>query len=124
MARRATARDSTKEQSWRHLLQQWQRSDLSVRAFCGERGIAEPSFYAWRRIIAQRDARTEDGVPRPSAPPADDTPRFLPLQIVPTTAGAPLELVLASGRIVRVPAGFDATALRQLLALLEEQPPC
>ena len=35
---------------------------------------------------------------------------------------ADLQVVLNSGRIVRVPAGFDAATLRQLLAILEERP--
>jgi hypothetical protein len=44
----------------------------------------------------------------------------------PLTASAShgtLEVVLGLGRVVRVPPGFDATTLRQLLAVLEE-PSC
>jgi hypothetical protein len=33
-----------------------------------------------------------------------------------------LELVLAGGRVLRVPPGFDPASLRQLLRLLEELP--
>jgi len=40
------------------------------------------------------------------------------------TAAASLEVVLADGRVVRVPAGFDAATLRQLLAVLAETPSC
>jgi hypothetical protein len=36
---------------------------------------------------------------------------------------AALEVVLGHGRVLRVPAGFDAQALRELLRVLEE-PPC
>jgi hypothetical protein len=33
-------------------------------------------------------------------------------------------VLLAGGRRLRVPKGFDAATLRQLLAVLEEQTPC
>lgn len=32
-------------------------SGLSQRAFCKQRGIAEPLFYHWRRVLAEEDAR-------------------------------------------------------------------
>ena len=35
-----------------------------------------------------------------------------------------LEVVLADGRRLRVPAGFDAVTLRHVLAVLEETSPC
>jgi hypothetical protein len=48
---------------------------------------------------------------------------FVPLRVV-ESAPAALEVVLARGRVVRVPRGFDADALRQLLAVLDEERPC
>jgi hypothetical protein len=104
--------DSQKEQQWRRRLKEWQASGLSVRAFCKLRHLSQPSFYAWRRELAERDALR---------------PAFVPVQVVGDESdGASdlLELVLAGGRRVRVPAGFDAATLRRLLAVLEEQPPC
>jgi hypothetical protein len=129
MARRGTARDADKERLWRRRLEQQRRSGLSVRAFCAAEGISEPSFYAWRRLSAERGWPAADGVDQSQTQPADsanahNAPQFLPLHVVPTAASRPLELVLGSGHIVRVPSGFDAVSLRQLLALLEEQPPC
>ena len=50
MARRGE-RDGGKERFWRRMQQLWRRSGLSVRAFCAEHGLAEPSFYAWRRGV-------------------------------------------------------------------------
>jgi hypothetical protein len=35
---------------------------------------------------------------------------------------APLELVLAHDRRLRIPVGFDPATLRQLLAVLEQRP--
>jgi hypothetical protein len=35
--------DPRKEQHWRQLIEQWQRSGLSVRAFCQRQHLAVPS---------------------------------------------------------------------------------
>jgi hypothetical protein len=105
-------RDTRKEQQWRRWIGQWQRSGLSVRAFCARHDLAQPSFYAWRRLIQQRDAAVGT---------------FLPVQVLcedePSLANT-FEVVLPGGRRLRVPPGFDAAALRQLLAVLEEVAPC
>jgi transposase-like protein len=140
---------SAKEQFWRDLVQQWQRSGQTVRAFCAEHGLTEASFYAWRRIITQRDRPAEQPAdhalaagPRPIAPDnepfptrnetPDHRPAFVPIRVTPPppratplrpTSGL-LELVIGSGRVVRVPSGFDAATLRHLLAVLEETSPC
>ena len=105
-------RDLRKEQEWRRWLRNWQRSGLSVSAFCRRHGLAEGRFYAWRRILARRDA---------------EQPSFVPVQVI-TENGFPqdgaLEVVLASGRRLRVSRGFDVATLRQVLAVLEEATPC
>src|SRR5258707_15140050 len=104
-------RDRHKEQEWRRRLRDWQRSGLSVSAFCRRHGLAEKYLYRWRRILAERDA---------------EQAAFVPVRLL-TENGSPdgtLELVLASGRRLRVRRGFDAATLRQLLAVLEEQTPC
>lgn len=102
-------RDVRKEQQWRQWLRQWRASGLSVRAFCEERGLSEPSFYAWRRALAERDA---------------EAAVFVPVEVVeeePSVTRAALELVVGEQHIVRVRPGFDAATLRQLLAVLEEK---
>ena len=110
MARQHDQRQSNdKEQFWRDMLLLWQASGQTIRAFCHAQRLSEPSFYAWRRrIIAQRERQQ---------------PAFVPVRVTPTpTTSIPLELVLASGRVVRVPPGFDADTLRQLLAVLHDLP--
>jgi transposase-like protein len=105
-------RDSRKEQQWRRWIHLWQKSGLSVRDFCTRHDLTQPSFYAWRREIQHRDAATVS---------------FVPIQVVPDEQPAPtsrFEVVLAGGRTLRVPPNFDAATLRQLLAVLEEVPPC
>lgn len=124
-------RDCSKERFWRRTLRQWRRSGLSVRDFCAEHGLAEPSFYSWRRIVAQRDqeasrvrAEPERGNDRQAVAASDDAPVFVPLRVIDVSTQATFEVVLERGRVVRVLRGFDAETLRQLLAVLEEERPC
>jgi Transposase len=101
-------RDARKEQQWRDRLAAWRRSGLSVRAFCARHGLSQPSFYAWRRELAQRDAAR---------------PTFVPVQVLAEPARPEaLTVLLPGGRSIRVAPGFDAATLRQLLDVLEEQP--
>jgi transposase len=104
-------RDPRKEQHWRRLIQLWKNSGLTVRAICARHHITQPSFYAWRRELQQRDATTT----------------FVPVQVVTDdqpASSTPIEIFLAGGRSVRITPGFDPATLRQLLAVLQEVSPC
>lgn len=109
-------RDPRKEQFWRDHLQRWQQSGLTIRAYCRRHHLSEPSFYGWRRTLAQRDHD------RPT--PREPAPLFLPVHLEPEPVASPasLELVLPNGRLLRIPAAFPADRLRALLTLLEEKP--
>jgi transposase-like protein len=53
----AKARRSTERRGFGNLvLQEYRQSGLSVRAFCERRGLAEPSFYAWRKRLSPTTA--------------------------------------------------------------------
>jgi hypothetical protein len=69
-------RDPAKEQHWRQLLQRWQTSGQSVHAFCQTHRLSRPLFYAWRGILADRDAAA--AAPRSNVPtPAAASPVFV-----------------------------------------------
>jgi hypothetical protein len=109
---RVNSRDERKAREWRRRVREWRTSGLSVRAYCEQVGISEPNFYAWRRELDRRAAETS---------------AFVPVRIVENQGSSKnghLEIILAGGRSVRVAPGFDAATLRQLLAVLEEEPPC
>jgi hypothetical protein len=117
-------RDPRKECFWRRHLQRWQRSRLTIRDYCAQQHLSEPSFYAWRRMLAVRD-RPAAAVATPAAVErtrraAQDTPLFVPAHLA--VAVTPLELLLPGDLVVRVPAGFDADTLRRLLDTLRSQP--
>jgi desulfoferrodoxin (superoxide reductase-like protein) len=105
---RAKQRDPRKEAHWRMHLQRQQASGGTARAYCRLHGLAESAFHYWRREIARRDRQNQ----------AVDQAAFVPV-VVESPAESAIEVMLASGHVVRVRAGFDAEVLRQLLALLE-----
>ena len=108
-------RDRGKEQFWRQALARWRHSGITVRAYCAQHGLSEPSFYAWRKELARRDRR--------AAEPAGGVAAFVPVQIVPEP-GVAIEIVMRQGHVVRVRPGFDRQTLRSVLAVLDEDRPC
>jgi transposase-like protein len=118
--------DRGKQQLWLGRVQRWQRSQLTVRAFCVRHQFSEPNFYAWRRLLTERGLLAPASTVAAAQPNTDaspTTPLFVSATLADTaTTPHPLEILLPDGVTVRVTAGFDATTLRQLLALLREQP--
>jgi transposase len=93
---------------WQQRLLRFQRSGLSVSAFCDREGISTPSFYVWRRRL------------RNAAPAATDAPRFLPVRVL--AAAAPVELVLPGGAVLRLTSDCDLAFVRSLVASLGGAP--
>ena len=90
---------------WRKLIAQQEQSGQSVRAFCQQQGTSEPSFYQWRKRLAER----------------------LPMKfaLVETSRSAPaaavgVELMLTTGERLRIAPGADAATLRLVLSVLRE----
>jgi transposase-like protein len=106
-------RSVEKDRYWRRLVREWEQSGLTVRAFCEEQDVSEPSFYAWRRTLQDRDATA---------------PNFVPVRVTPELGHdrrlGDVELVLADGRLLRIGPGFDVATLKRLLAVLAEGQPC
>lgn len=136
-------RDRGKERFWRRHVAGWRRSGLSIRDYCRGQGLSEPSFYAWRRVLRERarqrgtgarQARMSAGAEvevrrgvsaadKRSASATATPPVFVPVRLIEEArASSALEVVLRGGRVVRVPAGFAAAALRELVAVLEGLP--
>lgn len=118
-------RDPAREQFWRRTIRRQQRSGLPVRDFCRREGLKDGAFRWWRQELARRDQevgsahQADKGGTTPEPAPA-----FLPVRVIDPAPIAlrpapPIEVVLPSGPVVRVPEGFDPQALRAVLAALE-----
>jgi hypothetical protein len=107
-------RDTGKERLWRRLVRDWERSGLTIRDFCAERGLAEHNFHAWRRTLVTRDQEKA-------------LPAFVPVQVVNATASEQatgIEISFPDGVLVHVRSGVDEATLRLVLALLAKERPC
>lgn len=117
-------RDVAKERAWRRWIGQQRASGLSVRAFCAREQLSEPSFYAWRRTLAQRktDRKPTRTTRLPTVPPA-----FVSLTPpAPLTAGlfqpaAAVELVHRGGHVLRIGSSCDAQTLSTVLSALSAE---
>jgi transposase len=116
--------DASKQQRWLDLMRRWQQSRLTVCAFCARHGLAQASFYLWRRVLRDRGLLHEQPTRLRLAPPTPPPPAFVKLTVdaAPSTTTA-VELVLSERRRLRVHPGFDPATLLQLVRLLEE-PSC
>ncbi len=94
-----------KADEWAERIAAQQRSGISVKQFCKERGLTEYSFYAWRKRLREngpvRFALVERSVRRQEG-----------------TAEAALELVLTTGERLRIGTGVDTATLRAVLDVL------
>ncbi len=85
-------------------------SGLSVRAFARREGVDDDRIYRWRRrFAAEREPR---GVATPTVSPA-----LIELRPSPRRS-EPVEVVLASGVMLRVSETIDPAALTRLVAAL------
>ena len=94
---------------WRDVICRQKNSGLSIAQFCRQEGLAQASFYNWRKKLA-----TENLGPSQNLGP------FLELQLPRFANSTPCEIVLPRCRVV-VPPGFDPDTLRQLLDVLDQE---
>ena len=89
---------------WRQRIAQQEKSGHSVRVFCREQGLSEPSLYAWRQRLRKQNTPV----------------RFALVETKPAKETAPaIELMLAGGDRLRIP--DDAATLKLVLAVLRER---
>ena len=100
----AKQRSGEREAFWREQVRRQAASRLSVRRFCVEKGLSEPSFYAWRRTLSQRDQ-------------AIQVQEFVPVLIAPHVAisSSRITIELRGGRVVHLP---ETMATERVVALL------
>lgn len=109
--------DSAATQKWAERLDRFRSGHHKIAEFCAAEGVSVSNFYLWRRRLSS---------PVPS--PASNPPVVVPLRITPPpvatteSAQAPVELVLPSGAIVRLPGSTTPTVIVAILRGMEGQP--
>src|SRR3954451_18824679 len=104
MTKAVTEEPRTKADEWRERIADQERSGLSVKQFCNERGLAECSLYSWRKRL-----RRTEPVRFAVVEPAPQQER---------ATGAHLELLLATGERLCIASGVDGATLRMVLEAL------
>ncbi len=105
MSRGASAQ---KRSQWRERFRRFARSELSATEFCRQEGVSTPSFYHWRRKLADSSS---NGPARRSLARAS----FVPVQVATASAlhvnfpnGVRLSLPVSDPELVRI--SIDAIA--------------
>ncbi len=93
---------------WRNVVFEQARSGQSIAAFCRERGVCAPQFFAWKKRLRQAEAAKFVEVTQAAAAPEARREH-----------SEAIEVRLKSGRSLLVGPGFDAQHLRALLAVVE-----
>ena len=94
-----------KDDQWAERIAEQERSGLSVKQFCKERGISEYCFYTRRKRLANKESVRFALVERGGGGPMPAT-------------GAELELVLVGGERLRIGNGVNTATLRRVLEVL------
>ncbi len=111
MSRKQKTSGSDRQQFWQMVIETWQASGLSVRQFCKDEGLSEPSFYFWRKKLTKTDTSEPDS--------QKDTGGCGFIEVsIPGGNSSALELVLVSGNILRIGSSVDNEALNNVLSVL------
>jgi hypothetical protein len=103
---------------WQRLISEQARSGQRVSAFCRERGLCRPYFFAWKKRLRERAAAKFVEVK--VAGVARREPRGLQGTLHDGPSGdARVEIRLLNGRSLVVGRGCDVGHLRALLAVVE-----
>ncbi len=99
---------------WKRRVAQWKRSGLTAEVFAAQQGFNVHTFRGWSSTLQRTTAGEVEAVEAGFV-------RLVAIEsaTVPPAEPASLDVVLASGRVVRVRQGFDAALLRDVVAALE-----
>ena len=106
---------------WRKFVREQGRSGQNVAAFCRERGLCAPHFFAWKKRL--REAGGGEFVEVQGVPvgwgQGGDMREPSAASVSRSVGDARVEVLLKNGRSLRVGPGFDAELVRALVAVLE-----
>jgi transposase-like protein len=94
--------DSRRVREWQRRMARFEGTQQSVAEFCRQEGVSAPSFYQWRKRLAQRPAGAEEAA------------GFRPVRLV---GSADVAVQLPGGTQLQVPTS-DRRALRLVIDTL------
>ena len=112
--------NTDQRQFWQMVLETFTSSGLSVRQFCQQEGVSEPAFYSWRKKLSAKNKGPSISSPKEDDPASDN---FIQISL-PAGHSSPMELVLASGHMLRIPSGMDRQTLILVFSALSETGLC
>ena len=84
-------RSAEKERFWRSRIVDQQQSALSVKEYCQRESISQPSFYAWKRKLKEREVQSDSDL------------KLIPVVVSDTTGDAPARPSVT----IRLPGGVQ-----------------
>jgi hypothetical protein len=111
---KAEKSNTDQHQFWQMVLETFKSSGLSVRQFCSQEGLSEPSFYAWRKRLTK---------PQTSDIEKEEQPEPF-IQVSMPSAKSGLELILASGHTLLIHSDVDSQVLTGVLSALKQAKLC
>jgi len=105
--------DAGRHVVWRQRLERFAGWSGTVAEFCRREGVAQPTFYQWRKRLKLADASATGGAAKglPDAMRLADAAKQgrAPFVELSWAARAAVEIELPNGAVVRVPADREAT---------------
>lgn len=113
------------ERQWRERIEEQSASGLSVRVFCQAWGIAEPSFYQWRRELARRDRHESTQPPIVASSRASSATDFIPVSVLVSGDDGRVRTdevtIEVGGATIRVRGSVEEETLRRVVRVLRQE---
>jgi transposase len=115
MAGRRANRDE-----WQTRVERWKDSGLSAKQFAAEAGINAGTLQFWKYKLKKQSAEPPRSARRRAPPPTMSS--LIEVRPMSIAADNRFEIELNNGRRLRLPATFDANAVKALVVVLEATP--
>lgn len=119
---KSNRRSVEKEAPWRGHVQRQSCSGLSIRGYCREQELSEASFYLWRRELQVRDLDRpplELATDPVNGSPAAKHSGLVSVDVVGLSSPQTIDVVLASGVVIRVREDVESAALERVLKVVD-----
>ena len=114
----AGKKNHEKQLYWQDVVNRQADSGLSVRQFCTQEQVSEPSFYVWRRKLGGGESgERRPGTSSRRGGDSRNGREFIPLKLL--DASDVLEVIHPLGYRIRVVGQVEVTALERVLDVLD-----